>query len=259
MGIYLRNEGQSPSFTECFCYTWSDQHYTIPKTWSYSIEAKGAWSNTAAWGLARGTFNFSCWDELSIMVGRAWNCMTTSWCCAYGFGWSSNRACKAWGGLSWVFTWCNAITACSSSRALVIWGGAWGWVSACSPWWAWGGLCWKDGCNCCLWTLWSWWTQTWHGTSWNKGANQFNWWNWGGTYWYWWGGWRWGWNASIWDGSCDDDKGAWGWSGYVRDTARDVTLTQWGWCAKCCNGGVVITFLWYYGTEIKNVYLWCNS
>ena len=243
MWIYIYNSTPS-TFTETFSYTWSDQHYTIPYSWSYTIEAKGAWSKSTAWWLAKWDFNLTAWDTLSIMVWQTWN--ICSCCCAYGFwGRGAWTCCNiSWGWLSWVFTWCNAITACDSDRALVIWGGAWWWYNTTCYWWKWWGECWQSGSTCGYGTAWAWGTQTWHGSWGNVWANQFNGWNGSCSYWpWWWGWWRW-WNGTKWDWSSYDDRWAWGWSGYVKSTATNPTLTQWWGATACNNWEVKITFNW---------------
>jgi len=262
MAIYVYKMWQRPSFTCTFCYTWSDQHYTVPYPWTYIITAKGAWSYTSAWWLACGDFVLNTWDELSIMVGEK-----GSVCCCgrtYGFWWSSTTNCRNWGGLSWVFIGCNAITACDSDRALVIWGGAWWWYNATCYWWKWWWECWQNGSTCGYGTAWAWGTQTWHGSWGNVWANQFNGWNGSGCAWHgWWGGRWWG-NGSKWDSSwiCDD-KGAWWWSGYVKSTATNPTLTQWWGATACSNWEVKITYrCWPLVSTAKviwDIYLWCNS
>lgn len=240
MGIYVYNSIYNPDpFTLEFTYTWSDQRYTVPYTWSYTIECKGAWGRSAAWWLAKGTFNFTAWDELSIMVWWTWNNWNGG---TYGFWWTANGWSNAsWWGLSWVFTWSWTILATDSARALIIWGWA-GWNSAWT-WWAWwwetwGTWTWNYG------TAWAWGTQTWRWSWWNGWANQFNWWNGWWTYGYGWGWWWWWWNGSQWDGSSDDDRWGWGGSGYVLSTATDRVLTQWWWSASWQNGKVILSFLW---------------
>lgn len=242
MAIYVYNPIILP-FTLKFTYTWSDQNYQIPATWSYTIECFWAWSNNWAWWYAKGTFTLTAWDFLSIMVGQTWNSAPTN-TTTYWFGWSGNQGSgRAWWWLSGVFTWNTTIQANDSARALVIggWAGAGngrgnGWM-----WW------WETGQT---WQGWSygtagaWGTQTWHGSWWNVWANQFNGWNGSGTYGqWWWGWWRWG-NSSIWDSSVDDDRNGWWGSGYVLSTATDRVLTQWWWSAAQTNGKVVLSFLW---------------
>ncbi len=208
-----------------FSYTGSDQTWTVPYTQDYIITCKWAWSNTSAWGLWQGTINLTAGTVLKIMVGQSWSSTSSG---TYWFGWTSNYSSnRSWWWLSWVFTWSEAITATSASRALVIGWWAWWWQSSSRAWWMWGWETWQNWQWSNYWTAWGWWTQTWRNTWWNVWANQFNGWNWSWTYW-WWGWWWWyGWNWSIWDWSWDDDKGAgWG-SGYVISTASDRVLTQW--------------------------------
>lgn len=244
MGIYVYNSIYVPDpFTLEFTYTWSDQTYEVPYTWSYTIECFWAWSNTSAWWYARGTFTLTAGDGLSIMVGQTWNSASTN-TTTYWFGWSGNQwTGRAWWGLSWVFTWSWTILATDSARVLVIWG----WAGAGNGrWngWMWGWDEWQAGQWGSYGTAWAWGTQTWHGSWGNVWANQFNGWNGSWTYWQgWWGWWRWG-NASAGDSSWDDDRNGWGWSGYVKSTATNTTLTQW-WGAAAGNNWVVkITFNW---------------
>ena len=259
MGIYVWKPTPYLLHTETFWYTWSDQHYTVPQTWEYVIETKGAWSLASCWGLAKGTFCLNCWDELSIMVWQSWG--GTSWT-TYWFWWSSTYAGSgnlAWGGLSGVFIGSGAILSTDTERALIIaWGAGW-WRCVGSCWSGWGAT-WANWCACWYGTAGWWGTQTGRWSGGNAGANQFDWWNGWGTYGYGWGWWWWWWNGSIWDSSWNDDKGAWGWSGYVKSTATDVTLTQWWGCGRCCNGWVTVSLVWYCWSEctIKNIYLWCN-
>ena len=242
MGIYVYNNIPTPFSLE-FSYTWSDQTYEVPYTWSYTIECFWAWSNNWAWWYTKGTFTLTAWDFLSIMVGQTWNSAPTN-TTTYWFGWSGNQgAGRAWGGLSWVFTWNTTIQANDSARALVIWwwagagngkGNGWMWWWETGQDWQWGSYG----------TTGWWWTQTWHGSWWNAWANQFNGWNGSRSYWQgWWGWWRWG-NGSIGDSSWDDDRNGWGWSGYVKSTATNPTLTQWWWASATNDWKVTITFNW---------------
>lgn len=240
MGIYVYNSIYNPDpFTLEFDYTWSDQRYTVPYTWRYTIECFWAGSNTSAWWYAKGTFTLTAGDKLSIMVGLRWN--ATSWT-TYGFWWSSNLGSdRAWGGLSGVFTWDATIQANDSARALII--GGWAWWGGRWAWWKWWGTEGENGGTAWYGTAWWWGTQTWRNGWGNVWANQFNWWNGSGTYGFgWWGG-RYGWNSSIWDWSSDDDKWGWWGSGYVLSTATDRVLTQWGWSPAWANGKVILSFL----------------
>lgn len=223
---------------ETFSYTWSDQTWTVPATWSYKITAKWAWSNTAKWWLWQWTISLTKWTVLKIMVWQSWSSTSST---TYWFWGSSNYSSdRAWWWLSWVFTWSDAITATSASRALVIWGWAWGWQSSSRAWWMWWWETWQSWLGNNYGTAWWGWTQSWRNSWGNVGANQFNWGNGSWTYWWWWG-WGWyGWNWSKWDSSGDDDKWAgWG-SGYVISTASDRVLTQWWWAAIWSNGSVTI-------------------
>lgn len=236
--IYMWVDVEFYPVNETFSYTWADQTWTVPYTQDYIITAKWAWSNTSAWWLGQGTFSLNAWDKLTIMVWQSWS-STSSW--TYWFWWTSNYSNnRSWWWLSWVFTWDSAITATSSSRALVIWGWAWWWQSSSRAWWMWWGLEWQNWQWSNYWTAWGWGTQTWRNSWWNVWANQFNGWNWSWTYWWWGWGWWYGWNGSIWDGSGDDDKGAWWGSGYVESTASNVTLTAWWWAAAWNNWSVTI-------------------
>jgi len=101
-----------------FSYTGSDQTWTVPYTQDYIITCKWAWSNTSAWGLWQGTINLTAGTVLKIMVGQSWSSTSSG---TYWFGWTSNYSSnRSWWWLSWVFTWSEAITATSASRALVI-------------------------------------------------------------------------------------------------------------------------------------------
>lgn len=233
--------GEPPIEPIGFSYTWADQHYTVPRTWTYRIVAKWAWSNTSAWWLWQGEIELTKGDILSIMVGQSWSSTSST---TYWFWWSSNYSNnRAWGWLSWVFTWSEAIAATSASRALVIWWWAWWWTSG-RAWWQWGWETWQNWQWSNYWTAWGWWTQTGRNSWWNVWANQFNGWNWSRTYWWWGWGWWYGWNWSIWDWSWDDDKWAWGWSGYVISTASNRVLTQ-GWGSTSWNNwSVVIELIW---------------
>lgn len=218
-----------------FSYTWADQHWTIPKTWTYLITAKWAWGRSAKWWLASWKFQLTQWTELSIMVWANWG--NWNWT-KYWFGWSANGwSNAAWWWLSWVFTWSWTITSSDSARVLVIWWWAWG--NSAWTWWAWWGTTWWTG-TWSYWTAWAWGTQTWRWSWWNTWSWQFQWWNWSWTYGYWgWGWWRWG-NGSIWDSSADDDKWGWGWSWYVASSGTDAVLTQWWWANAWSNWSVTI-------------------
>lgn len=221
-----------------FSYTGSDQTWTVPYTQDYIITAKWAWSNTSAWGLWQGTINLTAGTILKIMVGQSWSSTSSG---TYWFGWTSNYSSnRSWWWLSWVFTWSEAITATSASRALVIGWWAWWWQSSSRAWWMWGWETWQNWQWSNYWTAWGWGTQTGRNSWWNVWANQFNGWNGSWTYW-WWGWWWWyGWNWSIWDWSWDDDKWAgWG-SGYIISTASNRVLTQWGWSASWNHWSVTI-------------------
>lgn len=233
--------GEPPIEPITFSYTWADQHYTVPKAWIYRIVAKWAWSNTSAWWLWQGEIELTQGTVLSIMVGQSWSSTSST---TYWFWWSSNYSNnRAWGWLSWVFTWSEAITATSASRALVIWWWAWWWTSG-RAWWMWGWETWQNWQWSNYWTAWGWGTQTGRNSGWNVWANQFNGWNWSRTYWWWGWGWWYGWNWSIWDWSWDDDKWAWGWSGYVISTASNRVLTQ-GWGSTSWNNwSIVIELIW---------------
>lgn len=263
MAIYVYKRESIPSFTCTFSYTWSDQHYTVPYTWTYTLQACGAWSYSSLWGLGQWNFCLNGWDELSIVVGQAGSGVAQS-CCTYGFWGSSTYTCRAGWGLSWVFTWAWQVLATDSDRALVIWWGA-GW--GCNQtycWWDGWGECGWNGSSCGYGTAWAWGTQTWHGSWWNVGANQFNGGNGSWCTWYgWWGGRWWG-NGSKWDSSClCDDKAAWWWSWYVKDTAENKILTKSGGSAKCYHWKVNITLIcWPLVSTPKviwDIYLWCNS
>lgn len=221
-----------------FSYTGSDQTWTVPYTQAYIITAKWAWSNTSAWGLWQGTITLTAWTVLKIMV---WQSGSSTSGGTYWFGWTSNYSSnRSWGWLSGVFTWSEAITATSSSRALVIWGWAWWGQSSSRAWWVWWGMTWATWWWSNYGTAWWGWTQTGRWSWWNAWSEQFRWGNGSGTYWWWgWGWWRW-WNGSIWDWSWDDDKGAgWG-SWYVVSTASDIVLTQWWWATSWNNWSVTI-------------------
>lgn len=239
MSIYVYTGTPDP-FTLEFDYTWSDQTYEVPCTWSYTIECFWAGSNTSAWWYAKGTFTLTAGDFLSIMVGQKGN--STYWT-TYGFWWSnSGVSFRAWGGLSGVFTWNTTIQANDSARALVIggWAGA---GNGQGNGWMWWGTEWQDWQGWNYGTVWWGGTQTWHSSSGNVWANQFNGWNGSGTYGqWWWGWWRWG-NGSAWDATWDDDKNGWWGSGYVLSTATDRVLTLWWWSASWTNGKVILSFI----------------
>ena len=218
-----------------FSYTWSDQHWTVPATWTYRITAKWAWGKGSSWWLWQWEFSLTAWTVLSIMVWQTW--ANGNWT-KYWFGWSaSGWSNAAWWWLSWVFTWNTAIWASDSSRALVIWWW-WGWNSAWTGWAWWWEAWWTWTWS--FWTAWAWGTQTGRWSWWNQWSWQFWWWNGSSTYWYWGWWWRWWGNGSIWDSSADDDKWWWGWSWYVISTASNRVLTVSWWAGAWQNWSVEI-------------------
>lgn len=233
MAIYMRGE---QTYFE-FAYTWDDQFLTVTP-WTYRIICKWAWSNNASWGLWQWDISFPTATTLAIMVGWKWS-RTDNWT-TYGFGWSTTYGWR-WGWwLSWVFTWNWAITDNDSSRVLVIWWWAWGWLT----WgWAWGWENWQNWNWWAYWRAWGWATQTakW---SWNSAWWQFQGWWWTWTYWFWWWGWWYWWWWSWGDGSVDDDAQAGGWSGYVISSASNRILTQWWGSAAWEDWFISIEFLW---------------
>lgn len=74
MAIYIYNSIYNPDpFTLEFTYTWSDQRYTVPYTWSYGT----AW----AWGTQ--TWRWSWWNAWA----NQFNWWNGWWTYGYGWGW----------------------------------------------------------------------------------------------------------------------------------------------------------------------------
>lgn len=240
MGIYIYTSVE-PAFEweQTFAYTWSDQVITIPRTWTYFLETKGAGSNSGAGGLASAYFSLTEWDKLAVMVWqKGWTNTTT-----YGFGGSSNSASLwGWAWLTGFFTGEDTILATDSARALIIAGGA-GWSIKSGTGWAWWGTTGANGVSSWYGTAGWGGTQTWRWSWGNTWAEQFNGWNWSGVYGAWWGGWwRWG-NGSKGDSSGTDDRGAgWG-SGYISSAGSNGTNTQWGGSGKNTDGRAKITYI----------------
>jgi len=243
MSIVLNNTSMKSylSETKTFDYTGADQTYTIKYWWNYKLECWWAWAKKSAWWYCSWVIHLDRWSVISVMVwARWWNwSWTTYWFWWAWYWWSYGN--NNWWWLTWFFLWSWTIQAYDSSRALVIWGWAWGceyyawWAGWWTTWWDWS---WYD------WTKWKWWTQTGH-WSWTQWAAQFNWWNW--QYWtwcWWWWGWWWWWGSYYWYTYEDDTYWAWWGSWYVKSSATNRVLTTWWWSAAWNNWKAVLTWVW---------------
>ena len=249
--FYGRHRGEI-DMNKTFSYTWSDQHFTVPAWSDVTFEVKWWWSNNAAWWKSTWTKHFDEETELSVMVWWRWN-RSDNWT-TYWFGWSTTYGWRWWWGLSWIFTWSEAIWANSAARALIIAGWAWGWRT----WgWAWWWTNWQNWNGGSYWYAWAWWTQTWRWSGGNTRSEQFRWWGWSWTYWFGWGGWwRWG-NGSWWDWSWDDDAQA-GWGSWYVWRVENWATTVWWWSAAWTDWTAKITYTVpaLLPTEYVEWYLW---
>lgn len=220
-----------------FSYTWSEQSFTVPADWYYTLECWGA-----EWGMCNGDLNrrwwrwwyakwkvyLTAWTVLKIYVWWQWKRWQNSawrngWWHWWHYSYRSINDSGWWGWATDIRIWWDTLY----HRLIVAWG--WGWGNAAWDEFSYGYGWWESG-----WPSRSWdygWKQTvawgnasfWQWAS-NNGSVWNNyWWAWG---WGWWYGW---WSATGTSDSWNNNYTAWGWSWFVwegQDTVPSEYLVS---------------------------------
>lgn len=255
-----------------FCYTWTEQYYTVPKKWIYKLQvwwAQGWYYSSNPYGKWWYSEWCICLDAntcLYIYVWWQWcswyNWAVAAWWWNWGWCWYSYswRYDWWWGWGTDIRIWWNTIY---YRRIVAWWGwGSWQYSSYIWCWWVWwwtNWITWWTAYSSYYW--WNWWTQVSGWAGWWNWQYMIAWsfWQWGyKTAWSSWynGSWWWGWRYWWWPWSAVSAWGWWGsWYVYTSSTCSNAP----SWYCHCSNYYLINAYTCAWDTTFPDISWWTET